>query len=160
MSTTDNDGLALIYASDCHKHDVVGAVERCQGEKGSGRDLRGVDLNNDNLSGRDLACADLRQANLSYTTMWSADLTRANLEGANLYNADLARADLTGAMLRDANLDSASLGETILEDADLRGAVLGAAQVHFNSVPGSGVISSRSACRGDGARDTVRVHGA
>lgn len=32
FETTDNDGLALVYASDCHKQDVVGAVERCEGE--------------------------------------------------------------------------------------------------------------------------------
>lgn len=32
FKTTDNDGSALVYASDCHRQAVVGAVERCQGE--------------------------------------------------------------------------------------------------------------------------------
>lgn len=82
-------------------------------------DLRGLDLDQEQLAG-----ADLHGSNLAGASLIQAGLTGADLHGANLAGAKLGQADLAGANLSGANLTGAGIGQTDLKNADLRGAVL------------------------------------
>jgi cell division protein FtsB len=72
-------------------------------------DLRGVDLDQEDLHGVNLKNALMRDANL----------VEANLEGANLESTKLRSANLRGA-----NLYGAVMRDTWLEDAKLEGAIM------------------------------------
>jgi uncharacterized protein YjbI with pentapeptide repeats len=107
--------------------------------KGTGRQLKGVDLREAHLIGAELKGADLTEAFLEGANLSGAHLDRALLPGARLVDAtlesawlndadlrgaDLTCADLTGATLRGADLFGARLQGALLRDADLEGAIL------------------------------------
>lgn len=68
--------------------------------------------------------ADLRGANLQGEDLWRADLEGANLRNADLRGANLWCADLRGADLEGADLEGASLLDADLRNANLEGAVV------------------------------------
>ncbi|GAB2817614.1 hypothetical protein GCM10022221_14330 [Actinocorallia aurea] len=84
-------------------------------------DLRGANLQGEDLSYRNLAEVDLTGADLTDAHLVGADLTRAVLRGATLAGARLDEARLTGADLTGADLSRARLLGTDLRDAVVTG---------------------------------------
>ncbi|KAB2342709.1 WD40 domain-containing protein [Actinomadura rudentiformis] len=75
------------------------------------------------------ARADLRGANLQGEDLSYRDLQEVDLTGADLTDAQLVGANLSRAVLRDASLVGARLDDARLTGADLRGADLGRARL-------------------------------
>jgi uncharacterized protein YjbI with pentapeptide repeats len=116
-----------------------------------GLDLRGADLQQENLRGlplarmcggltweewhkvteeqRSIAAMLLQGANLLDAQLQEAKLTGAQLQGASLLNAQLQEADLSLARLQKANLERAQLQEAKLTRAQLQEASLLNAQL-------------------------------
>ncbi len=93
------------------------------------RDLRGINLVENEMSGwsfnfQNLTNAWMGHSNLARADLRNSDLTSADLAGANLSEADLAHADLRSSNLNVADLRNANLTDTDLTDAILDGAVL------------------------------------
>jgi len=119
-----------------------GRIERSYGKVRVGlpRNLRGVDLSNQNwqgarLRGADLSGATLRGINLSQANLQGANLQRATLTGSQLQNANLKgchaeEARFHACDLRKANLRKARLTEAELIECDLREANITAARLY------------------------------
>ncbi|MEU5879742.1 TIR domain-containing protein [Spirillospora sp. NPDC047279] len=84
-------------------------------------DLRGANLQGEDLSYRDLQEVDLTGADLTDAQLVGANLSRAVLRDASLAGARLDEARLTGADLRGANLNRARLANADLRDAAIEG---------------------------------------
>ncbi|MCL4302805.1 MAG: pentapeptide repeat-containing protein [Anaerolineae bacterium] len=103
-------------------------------EQGKLLNLRGVNLQKNDLSGAllrglNLSGANLQEADLSYAYLERADLSKANLHEAyliraKLVEANLSRTDLTDAVLISADLTKANLCGANLLGADLCGSNL------------------------------------
>lgn len=87
-----------------------------------GINLRGADLNGENLCNADLREAFLPEANLSWTNLCGANLHRANLRKANFSWANLYDACLYGAFLSETDFYRANLNRVNLSEANLYGA--------------------------------------
>jgi uncharacterized protein YjbI with pentapeptide repeats len=81
------------------------------------KNLRGINLSNNDHSNWNFSGQDMRSADLSSAKFINGDLTRANLASANLTSAVL-----TGANLTAANLTGAVMDRTTLHQVDMRGA--------------------------------------
>jgi uncharacterized protein YjbI with pentapeptide repeats len=101
-------------------------IERLLAEQspGTGLDLRGMVLVEEDLSGLDLSYCDLTGADLTGADMTKATLLHARLSGADLHAADLTEAELGGAVLSGADLTQATLSDAGLGMANLDRATL------------------------------------
>lgn len=83
--------------------------------------LRGAQLQGEDLSHRDLQGVDLTDADLTDARLVGTNLSRAILRGTDLTGTWLDEARLTGADLRGANLTRSRLAHTDLRDAAIAG---------------------------------------
>jgi len=88
------------------------------------RDLRIIDLSNNNFIGADLTGANLKKKNFTGKNFTKAKLIDANLERAKLSKANLSNTTSTNANFTDANLTEAILQESFLFKANLTRATL------------------------------------
>jgi len=122
--------IALLILSNLSKEFIPFNISEDFLEK----DLRGVnlqyqDLSNLDLSGMDLSGAILYGANFTNTNLTSANLSNSklmhvDLSGKDLHGTILTGADLSGATLTHVDLSGKDLHGTILIGADLSGAIL------------------------------------
>ncbi|MDD9303446.1 MAG: pentapeptide repeat-containing protein [Desulfobacter sp.] len=107
----------------------------------AGFDLRGINLNSQDLSGLDLSGYDL-----CFASMNPVDLTRANLSYALLREASLEK-----AVLNECEFIGADLGRTRLNECDAKNCGFGGANLSFASLINSDLseaVLSRSSLQG------------
>lgn len=109
-------------------------------------DLRGADLQWNNLNHTDLRDADLRGADLRRATLYEANLTGANLSEADLSNAFLFKADLSDANLSKANTSGADLTCANLTGSNLRGAQMYDVDLECANLTGADLTGANLSC--------------
>ena len=125
---TDTESVQSIFVdmdtpeTQLSTDELVANLRKSPGFANGVRDLRKINLANQdlsgvNLSGLDLSRADLQGANLSHARLFKTILRGANLSRANLESSELTGADLSEANLEEANLVRAGLGMTVLKKA-------------------------------------------
>lgn len=105
-----------------------------------GQDLQFAKLSDTDLKDANLAGANLQGARLGDSYLRRANLCDANLALANLSGANLRHADLTGASLIHASLRRADLSKATLNRADLTGAVLDYARLVETRLDGAKLV--------------------
>ncbi|RAY16456.1 hypothetical protein DPM19_06185 [Actinomadura craniellae] len=139
------------------RSDLRGA--NLQGEDLSHRDLREVDLTGANLADTQLVGANLAQAVLRDAVLTGARLDEARLTGADLSGADLSRARLTRTDLRDVTLDGSTWTRAALIDAAVSDRVAAAPELHDAAIAPGRPVEAQFAPAAIGVPYGFRFHG-
>ena len=116
-------------------------------------DLRGINLNNEELSGLDLSGYDFSfasmnrvnfsQSNLSYAILTDAGLDMAVLDECDFIGADLRRASLNECSAKNCGFGGADLSHASMINADLGEAVLSRSSLHYADLRASDLTGAR-----------------